>query len=175
MYVPTILAPGVISQTDCDYGWFEEVNGECQFDCEYDGNYISLDELSFDTIKEDCSDVRLANEAFPSACNSINDLVWRNDSCSCPFCKCSSTSSTKTIEKIDYDPSEYCYEVSCEEPYSWYEGINDMIFRYTTLAEANYVFDWEDYGPCPPQECTFLRYYEASALFLSYVVNIVFF
>ena len=157
----SILALGVISG-DCDYGYFEEVNGECKFDCEYDGdNYVSLNQVSFDVIKDECSGVRLAAEAFPSSCNSISDLVYRNDSCTCPFCKCSSTSSTKVIEELSYysdGPSKNCYEIECEEPYSWY-GINDMIFRVDTLDSADNPFDWEDYGTCPPQKCTYSSYY----------------
>ena len=161
----SILALGALSQTDCDYGWFEEDNGECKFDCEYDGNYIAIDDLSFDFIKDECYNVELAAEAYPSSCNSLNDLVWRNDSCTCPFCKCSSATS-KTIEKMDYNPSKNCYEIECEEAPSYYDGIKDMIFRVSTLDSVYDVFDWNDYGTCPPQECTYDNYYGSN-----YTVN----
>ena len=152
-----ILALGAMSQTDCDYGQFVEVNGECKYNCEYADDYISYDELSFTSIKDQCQNVRLANEAYPSSCNSINDLVWRNDSCECPYCKCSDTSSTKDIEDLSYfaaGPRANCYNVECEDLGLQDSGIKDMVFTYSEWWNDAYSwFDWIDYGTCPPQRC----------------------
>ena len=106
------------------------------FNCEYNGNYVETDTLPFDVIKNQCQNIRLANQFNPSKCNSLDDLVYRNDTCECPYCKCS-TKSARLEEEVSYNGNLYqsdsgpyaaCYNCTCQEPLWYWDGITDLIY-----------------------------------------------
>ena len=146
---------GVLSQTDCKDGSFKEVNGECKYYCRTDDRYISIDSLSFDFIKEaDCDNIRQANKYDSSQCNSIEDLVWNNNTCECPYCKCSNTDSFNYVNYYTYYisfPEVVCLNCSCG--YHDIDGINDIVYNCINLENQAVRVDlWEEYQ-CPPNEC----------------------
>ena len=158
--ISSILTVCVISQ--CDDGWFYEINGTCKFNCDWEENYVAIDTLSFDTIKESCSDVKYANILDPSGCKSLNDLVWRNDSCTCPYCKCTKSGSSYYEEKeYSFDgPYKTCYGCECGEAPYYYDGLKgEMIYDCSQLTYANDPTEWEEYGTCPPNQCTYSEAY----------------
>ena len=59
LYIISLTAVGVSSQTSCDYGHFTDYgtpSGECMFDCEYNDNinFVTVSSLSFDFIRSQC-------------------------------------------------------------------------------------------------------------------------
>merc|ERR1719283_425806 len=80
------------------------------FDCEYDGNYVAIDTLSFDFIAEECYEVTLA--VVNGFCDSLDDLVWP-DSCGCPYCKCSDVDTETTYNEFQELIRKTCYGCVC--------------------------------------------------------------
>ena len=157
----SILVLGAIAAELCDYGYFSEINETCKFKCDWDGNYDDIDSLSFETIMDACDDVKLANELDPTSCNSLDDLLWMNDTCSCPFCQCSSVGAVAT-EKLSYDtdgPSKSCVQCECQIAPWYYDGIvGEMFYTCSTLKSVQAwdgPSDWNNYGSCPPNQCTY--------------------
>ena len=144
---------GAVSETIyCPWGDFETYNDQCMFDCN-SGNYAEISTLSFNFIRSQCKNVDIGYRE--GICNSLQDLVYRNDSCQCPYCKCSSSGSSYP-EILKYDPSKECFNCTCGTVPSYYE-IFDKIYDCDQIMEAYNPVDWEFYG-CPPNKCEVTDY-----------------
>ena len=159
---------GVLSQTDCSYGGFDWVNGKCMFNCEYQGNYVEISTLSFDLIKDECSDISRAAALFPNDCNSLDDLVYSDTTCRCPYCKCSTQDLDGEIETLlSYGPSQVCLNCTCSNDAvaNTYYGIEEMVYDCDYLYGTSDPINWNNYQ-CPPETCmrtTGGNEYEASS------------
>lgn len=152
-----ISAIGVFGDDLCDYGGFDRVNDTCMYNCNWDNVYIDIEDLSFETIMEECDNVE---QGYANGiCTGVGDLVYRNDSCECPYCKCTEMGST-LVEEISYDsdsgPSKQCENCTCSEPDWWMKrnGITDLIYQCNYLINADNPQNWEFYE-CPPNQCVY--------------------
>ena len=156
LIVASLLILRVSSQTCNDFGYFIENNGECMFWCSTDSDYIPITDLTFDFFKSLCITVSGANLYYPDHCNSLQDLVFRNNSCGCPYCQCinqdGSSSVLQTQKLITDGPLKTCYNCTCSIPPSSY-GINESMFHCDDIIEARFPSDWNDYK-CPPETCS---------------------
>ena len=152
IYIASLAAIGAVAQT-CggDYGDFREVNGECMFDCEYDGEYVEISTLTFDQIASSCNDVRSAVEN--GICDKLEDLVYRDDDCRCPYCSCSSESS-QYIETISNEPQLECDLCTCGEIPYYYGNMTDLVYDCDYIMS---VYEASEYSlfKCPPNECKY--------------------
>ena len=158
--IASLTIIGVLSQTDCDYGGFDEdENGECMYNCEWDNNFVEISTLSFDFIKEECSGISTAAALFPNDCNSLDDLVYSDTDCRCPYCKC----STENLEGVTGTKlqwvSQTCYNCTCSDTSdaNTYYGITEMVYECDFLAGVDSPYNWDDYQ-CPPETCTEIEY-----------------
>lgn len=147
---PLIIICTVAQNSICSYGWFEENNGECMFNCNYEDDFVEPSTLSFSFIRSTCSNVEDAYQQ--GICDSIDDLVYRADYCTCPYCKCS-TSSSELVEVFNLNnPDKTCSNCTCSDaPYDSY-GIDDKIYQCTQLISVDSPYEWDLYA-CPPNEC----------------------
>ena len=145
----TVLMLMRANTENCKYGRFNEYNGECMFDCEYQNNYVATSTLSFDFIAEQCDDVRTANE--DGICDNLDDLVWRDDQCQCPYCACSSA-GTSYKEVINYNPELKCYEITCDQLPSYNGNITDNIYQRQHKISVFWANEYDLFG-CPPNTC----------------------
>ena len=157
--IASLTLIGVLSQTDCSYGGFDEdENGECMYNCEWDNNYVEISTLSFDFIKDECSGVSKAAALFPDDCNSVQDLVYSDESCRCPYCKCSTEDlQGVTGTTLKWGPSKYCYNCTCSADAAENYGVTDMVYNCDNLGGVNDPWNWDDYQ-CPPQTCIETEY-----------------
>ena len=157
--IASLTIIGVLSQTDCSYGGFSTnpSNNKCMFDCEYDANYVEISTLSFDFIKDRCSGVSRAAEFFPSECNSLDDLVYAEDYCSCPYCKCSDLDG-EVGTLLSY-VSQVCLNCTCSDDtfINSFYGIEENIIYCDSLYGTSDPIDWNNYQ-CPPETCTETEY-----------------
>jgi len=167
----SLLLISVFSQNNCDYGRFEAVDDygsdifestlsySCMFDCEYDNNYIEIEDLPFDTIKSACSNVERVANAYPDDCNSLDDLVFPSDYgyCSCPYCKCSKKNEEgEILTMVSYGPQKECESCTCSASATNY-GIDEMVYNCDQLMEVDDPREWNDFQ-CPPESCTATSY-----------------
>ena len=162
IYIISIVI-NYVSSTRCTRaftGRFDiDNNGTCGFNCDPD-TFVPFDNLTFSEIKRGCDNIRYTNSLYPNDCNSTNDLIWRNDSCSCPFCKCQQQEENEElfiepITWIDFLPMTHpvkeCIGCTCSEPSSDY-GINGLIYQCDLKMEVDNFLKWSDYA-CPPNTC----------------------
>ena len=157
------LLIGYIS-ADCNYGYFQAQNETCMFNCEY-SQWIPAENLTFIDIVYGCENIRTANLAYPDDCNSLDDIVWRNDTCDCPYCKCSTESDESFFDILSYNsgifdgkgPEKECISCICSTlPPSY--GINGYVYDCKSEMSVTNPFEWDDYQ-CPPTECKETTYY----------------
>eukprot|EP01083_Nonionella_stella_P033484 91657_1 len=74
----------------CSIVYWYDVNGICICLCSeyptYEWYFHPQHELSFDMIKTICPAVSMA--ANVGYCSSKEDLIWPDDECGCPYCRC---------------------------------------------------------------------------------------
>ena len=151
IYLGTFAVVGTLSQFCDDWGYFKEYNNECMFQCEGSDNYIEINTLSFDPmIINYCSQIEKAYEY--GLCNSLDDLVWRDDRCNCPYCSCSSEGLFYR-DTTTYQPQLQCDKCICGKIPD-YDGImTDMVYDCQEIINVDNPFDYNFYS-CPPNECT---------------------
>ena len=153
--IASLIIIGVLSQTDCSSGGFSKKNGECMFNCQWEGNYIEISTLSFDFIKDICTDrVGVPAALFPDDCNSLDDLYYSETTCGCPYCKCSTPDlDDEFLTLYSYGPEQTCYDCFC----STFIGKTDELYFCDYEYGTNDPFSWNNYQ-CPPESCTATEY-----------------
>ena len=158
IFITSILINGISSS--CVFGFFSGTNPDCTFYCNFD-SFISVYNLSFTEIKIQCDNVRIASLAYPNDCNSLDDLLWRNDSCSCPYCPCTQQQDESVLSELLYynddtshmHPVKECVSCKCSSPSSSnYGGIDGFIYECDTEMIVDDFLGWDDYI-CPPDTC----------------------
>eukprot|EP00484_Ammonia_sp_Unknown_P021795 CAMPEP_0197027634 /NCGR_PEP_ID=MMETSP1384-20130603/7506_1 /TAXON_ID=29189 /ORGANISM="Ammonia sp." /LENGTH=559 /DNA_ID=CAMNT_0042456505 /DNA_START=82 /DNA_END=1761 /DNA_ORIENTATION=+ len=150
-----LLVAGVVSNTDCNYGYFraDSSSGTCMFDCEHDGRFVEISTLDFDFIREVCNNVEIASVFSPSTCSSLSDLVWpQYPYCGCPACGCSTENTAGDAVTYTKYFSQSCFNCTCETP-AWYFGTNQSVYSCEGLAQSSDWYTWSDFV-CPPATCT---------------------
>ena len=146
IYIAPLYLIGALSES-CDYGEFYEYNDKCMFNCEYNGNYVEIDTLSFEQIASECENVQSAFE--DGICDSLDDLVWRDDECDCPYCECSSI--TSSYEKtISFSPYLSCDLLTCGEIPNYYGNLTDTVYTYDNAISVSSAAEYS-YWSCPPR------------------------
>lgn len=113
------ILPVASTIAGCEYGRSEILNDTCNYYCQSgsdatsENKYFNLSSLPFDYIKSECSNVRMA--ADNGICDGIQDLVYRNDTCGCPYCECQSPQSDLT-EYLTNWPTKVCMNCTCQQP-----------------------------------------------------------
>ena len=93
---------------DCEFGYFGYLSTRypCAFHCNNkDSEWLTVDKVSYELIYEACENIRkVASEGI---CDTLDDLVFRSDECTCPYCKCNGTESDPDIfyETLSYEKS----------------------------------------------------------------------
>ena len=175
--IAALIFIGVYSQHDCGWGYFETVfannstapespdgdsfefiyGGSCMYYCGNYENHVDIDTLSFDEIKEECSEVERVYSANPDDCNSLNDLLFPSDYgyCHCPYCKCSTKNEdgdiSTTLSYGNNGPQQKCANCTCSALLTKY-GIHQMVYDCDELMEVDDVTTWNDFQ-CPPEKC----------------------
>ena len=156
----TLSISHVSSQT-CGYGYFTTSNDSCVFNCEY-SSLIPITDLTFTDITNECDSMRIANTLYPDDCNSLNDLLWRNDSCECPYCPCTiEQNEASTIGITSYEgglfdglgPRKECVSCTCSSLPSSY-GIDSLVYECESEMIVDNQLIWDDYQ-CPPEEACY--------------------
>eukprot|EP01084_Bolivina_argentea_P059274 108215_1 len=145
-----LFALGTVSGVFCRYGGWEDINGTCMLNCEYNGLYLQISELSFESIKNTCYNIKDAAEFNPTECNSLDDLIYTDESCTCPYCKCS-TNGNEIINQLQY-VKKSCENCTCGY-HQYYDDIEDLIYQCDNLIYSYDQVTWNDYQ-CPPKICT---------------------
>eukprot|EP01084_Bolivina_argentea_P130984 231229_1 len=113
----------IAQSNDCYDGEFElnDLN-ECVFNCNENSiKYIAKTEVTFDQLLHSCYNVRRGFQL--GDCTTLDDLVW-NDSCTCPYCKCTDKDSSGSSVLFEQILDKTCYNCTCNtHPYDiTYEG-----------------------------------------------------
>ena len=135
----------------CDSGQFDTIQGNCKFDCNYNGNYINMSSIPIYTIRKLCPSIDAAMRLYTC---TIDDFVWPSDSCGCPYCKCTTQNSGGDISEIEYYKEEQlqksCYNCTCSA--SSDSGITSLIYSCKRLVVADDPFSFGNFR-CPPTLC----------------------
>jgi len=154
-YIAPLLIVSAVSQdiTNCDYGQFEvdPSTGNCAFDCEYDDRYVAISTLSFAFIKEQCRNVEYAAILYPDDCASLTDLVWPRD-CECPFCGCSTETSTPEYDTLTKYVEKECVSILCQSVVDD-AGEEALVRQFNSELSVSDAVLWNEFA-CPPQTCT---------------------
>ena len=155
----------VVSQkVDCDYGYFASVNNECLFPCfkQYDSLFVYIDQvtpssLSFRTIKDACPNVDAVAKIY--GC-TIDNLVWPQDTCDCPYCRYESLQETQSYTTINshitndlyttFHLEKGCYDCTFEPTSDL--GTGDLVYQCNATSIVSHPYEW-DHFKCPPETC----------------------
>ena len=160
LLIVSTITINVISQSQCLWGQFEYNEDVCMFRCRHPNtDYVNSSSLSFEQIINNCENVSSANRVH--GC-TMEDLVWPQDICQCPHCKCSSLSAMSSTQLMTYDPpglSSRCINCTCHT--SSDSGITDLVYSCDELLYVEYTpekqpwetpWQWNHYK-CPPESC----------------------
>ena len=163
IHIASLTIIGLANAGDpyCGGGTFTDGTGECKFICS-DQTYIDIEDLTFDMIKDNCGNVAAA-AAINDNCNSLEDLVYTQDECQCPYCKCSGDMVWETTEISRYhsgdglaNPSKQCYNCTCVD----WTAVSSIESKINWCYQTTQAQDPDDFDlyKCPSAKCEANRY-----------------
>eukprot|EP01084_Bolivina_argentea_P070370 127926_1 len=158
VYALLLTFTGVISNSNyCEYGHFSEVNETCIFMCVTGGYHMQKSTLSFEFIMNHCHQIKKANKYYPDECNSLDDLIYVSDGCSCPHCKCSTKNLVGELQQNYRYICQQCLNCTCDIYYDYYDtSTDDLVYQCDGIMGVCSQNEWNEYScpPIAPNTCT---------------------